>query len=116
MDLRAIGLGRLHRKPDQVAADKAYGPRGFRAYLRKRDIAHANPEKTDQRRHRHNRSRRDSRPPGCDREIYRRRNMIERCFNRLKGFRGIATRYGKTATSHEAAVTLASFLLWSRSV
>jgi transposase len=33
------------------------------------------------------------RPPGFDRESYRRRNVIERCFNRLKGFRGIATRY-----------------------
>jgi hypothetical protein len=38
--------------------------------------------------------------------------VIERCFNRLKGFHGIATRYEKTATSYEAAVTLASFLLW----
>lgn len=35
--------------------------------------------------------------------------------NRLKGFHGIATRYEKTATSYEAAVTLASFLLWARS-
>ncbi len=78
--------------------------------------AHVIPEKTDQRRHRHNRGRRGGRPPGFDREAYRRRNMIEHCFNRLKGFRGIATRYEKTATSYEAAVTLASFLLWARSV
>ncbi len=28
--------------------------------------------------------------------------MIEHCFNRLKGFRGIATRYEKTATPYEA--------------
>ncbi|MCF2531079.1 IS5/IS1182 family transposase, partial [Yinghuangia sp. KLBMP8922] len=33
-------------------------------------------------------------------------------FNRLKHFRGIATRYDKTATSYEAAVTLAATLLW----
>ncbi|MFE1947141.1 transposase [Streptomyces massasporeus] len=46
----------------------------------------------------------------------RRRNIVERCFNRLKGFRGIGTRYDKTATSYEAAVSLASFLLWTRSV
>jgi transposase len=51
-----------------------------------------------------------------DQQIYRRRNVVERCFNQLKGFRGIATRYEKTATSYEAAVTLASFLLWARSV
>jgi transposase len=43
-------------------------------------------------------------------------NVVERCFNRLKGFRSIATRYDKTATSHEAAVSLASFLLWARSL
>lgn len=48
-----------------------------------------------------------------DRKAYRRRNTIERCFNRLKGFPGIATRYEKTATSYEAAVTLASCLLWA---
>jgi transposase len=65
----------------------------------------------DQQRHRHNRGQHGGRPPGFDRGIYRRRNTAERCFNRLKGFRGIATRYEKTATSYEVAVTLTSFLL-----
>ncbi|WP_435854792.1 IS5 family transposase [Streptomyces longwoodensis] len=110
------GTGRPRCRPDQVIADKAYSSRGFRAYLRKRGIAHTIPEKTDQRRHRLRRGCHGGRPPGFDRETYRRRNTIERCFNRLKGFRGIATRYEKTATSYEAAVTLASFLLWARSV
>jgi hypothetical protein len=45
-----------------------------------------------------------------DRETCRRRNTIERRFNQPKGFRGIATRYEKTATSYEAAVALASSL------
>ncbi|MFE0802678.1 IS5 family transposase [Streptomyces sp. NPDC058812] len=110
------GPGRPRCRPDQVIADKAYSSRGFRAYLRKRGIANTIPEKTDQRRHRLRRGGYGGRPPGFDREAYRRRNVIERCFNRLKGFRGIATRYEKTATSFEAAVTLASFLLWARSV
>ena len=43
--------------------------------------------------HRGHRGHRDGRPPGFDREIYRRRNLIERSFNRLKGFRGITNRY-----------------------
>ncbi|WP_326672651.1 IS5 family transposase [Streptomyces canus] len=110
------GRGRPRCRPDQVIADKAYGSRGFRAYLRKRGIGHTIPEKTDQQRHRHNRGSRGGRPPAFDRQLYRQRNIVERCFNRLKGFRGIATRYEKTATSYEAAVTLASFLLWARSV
>ncbi|MEU2718855.1 hypothetical protein [Streptomyces sp. NPDC007205] len=42
------------------------------------------------------------------------RNTVERCFNRLKAFRGIATRYDKTTTtSYEAVVSLASLLLWA---
>ncbi|MET8768218.1 MULTISPECIES: IS5 family transposase [unclassified Streptomyces] len=110
------GTGRPRCRPDRVIADKAYSSRGFRAYLRQRGIAHTIPEKTDQRRHRLKRGGHGGRPPGFDRETYRRRNTIERCFNRLKGFRGIATRYEKTATSYEAAVSLASFLLWARSV
>nr|WP_107050671.1 IS5 family transposase [Streptomyces sp. NRRL F-2580] len=110
------GLGRPRCRPDHVIADKAYSSRGFRAYLRRRGIGHTIPEKRDQKRHRHNRGRRGGRPTGFDSKIYCRRNTVERCFNRLKGFRGIATRYEKTATSYEAAVTLASLLLWARSV
>ncbi|WP_435800244.1 transposase [Streptomyces misionensis] len=41
------------------------------------------------------------------------RNVVERCFNRLKQWRGIATRYDKTAQSYQAAVTLASLLMWA---
>lgn len=116
MRVPRTGTGRPRCRPDRVIADKAYSSRGFRAYLRKRGIAHTIPEKTDQRRHRLRRGGHGGRPPAFDRETYRRRNTIERCFNRLKGFRGIATRYEKTVTSYEAAVTLASFLLWARSV
>ncbi|MGW1880341.1 transposase [Streptomyces sp. NPDC001975] len=89
--------------------------RGFRAYLHRLGIVHTIPETTDQRRHRHNRGRPGGRPPAFDRQLYHRRNIIERCFNRLKGFRDIATRYEKTATSYEAAVTLASLPLRARS-
>lgn len=103
--------GRPRSRPDHVIADKAYASGGFRAYLRKRGIGHTIPQKRDQQRHRRNRGRRGGRPPQFDHDIYRRRNIVERCFNQLKGFRGIATRYGKTATSYEAAVSLASFLL-----
>jgi transposase len=99
-----------------VIADKAYSSRGFRSHPRRRGIPHTIPEKTDQQRHRQHRGSHGGRPPGFSREIHRRRNVVERCFNQLKGFRGIATRYEQTATSHEAAVTLAPPLLRARSV
>ncbi|MFF3249105.1 transposase [Streptomyces sp. NPDC002870] len=111
-----LGPGRPRCRPDHVVADKAYSSRGFRAYLRRRGIGHTIPGKTDQQRRRRNKGRHGGRPPGFDRKAYRRRNVVERCFNALKHYRGIATRYDKTATSYEAAVTLASFLLWARSL
>jgi transposase len=47
-----------------------------------------------------------------DPAIYRNRNLIERFFNRLKHFRGIAPRYNKLARNFLAAVLLASTRLW----
>lgn len=49
-----------------------------------------------------------------DPALYRRRNLIERCFNRLKHFRRIATRYDKLAQNYLSAVALAAIRLWTR--
>ncbi|HEY3142436.1 MAG TPA: transposase, partial [Acidimicrobiales bacterium] len=54
------------------------------------------------------------RPPAFDPEIYRRRNVVERCFNRLKQFRGLATRYAKRLAYHRAEVVIATISLWLR--
>jgi transposase len=42
------------------------------------------------------------------------RNVVERCFNRLKQFRAIATRFDKLATRYRAGLHLASLILWLR--
>ena len=47
-------------------------------------------------------------------EIYRKRNLVERFFNKLKHFRRIATRYEKTARNFLAAVQLVCSRLWMR--
>jgi transposase len=52
--------------------------------------------------------------PAFDRERHKQHNVVERCFNRLKQWRGIATRYDKTAQSYQAAVTLAALMIWIR--
>ena len=51
-----------------------------------------------------------------DRELYRRRNLVERYFCNLKQFRRIATRFEKTARNFLAAVALASARLWLRAI
>ena len=38
-------------------------------------------------------------PREYDKEMYKRRNLVERFFNRMKQFRRFATRYEKTAKS-----------------
>jgi len=44
--------------------------------------------------------------------IYALRNLIERCFNKLKNARRLATRYDKTAASYLAFVEIAAARLW----
>ncbi|CAM5334920.1 hypothetical protein SALBM135S_05587 [Streptomyces alboniger] len=41
------------------------------------------------------------------------RNTVERCINRLKQWRGIATRYEKMATVYLAGLRIAGKFLWS---
>jgi transposase len=47
-----------------------------------------------------------------DAEAYKRRNLVERAFCRLKDFRRIATRYDKLACTYAAAVCLAAIVTW----
>ena len=47
-----------------------------------------------------------------DAEAYKRRNLVERAFCRLKDFRRIATRYDKLACTYAAAISLAAIVTW----
>lgn len=49
-----------------------------------------------------------------DDHIYALRNRIERCFNKLKNWRRLATRYDKTADSYLGFVLIAAIRLWMR--
>ena len=46
-----------------------------------------------------------------DVEMYKWRHLIENCFQRMKEFRRIATRYDKTDTSFAAAIYLVAAFL-----
>jgi transposase len=51
-------------------------------------------------------------PRELDSHLYRERNAIERMFSKMKHFRGIATRYSKSALSFMAFLHLVAILLW----
>lgn len=115
--LEAIALrtgrpGRPRKRPEHLVADRAYSHPSTRALLRRRGIAHSIPEKSDQRAHRARRGSHGGRPPNFDREKYRQRNLVERCFNRLKQHRALATRYAKRASLYRALVVIACALIW----
>ena len=106
------GAGRPRTKPLSVTADKAFSSRAIRSHLRSRGITAVIPEPADQIGHRLRRGSRGGRPPGFDPVAYNDRNLIERAFNRLKQWRGIATRYDKHARTYRGAVTLTAIILW----
>ena len=96
-----------------LLADKAYSSRAIRAHLRRRGIQAVIPQPADQVAHRIRRGSHGGRPPAFDRETYKRRNTVERCINKLKQWRGLATRYDKTATIYLAGLHIAAIFIWS---
>lgn len=55
------------------------------------------------------------RPPARLRaETHKQRNTVERCINRLKQWRGLATRCDKLALAYQAALHLAAIFTWAR--
>lgn len=49
-----------------------------------------------------------------DANVYKNRNRIERCFNRLKHFRRFATRYDRRTIHFTGFVHLAAAMIWLR--
>lgn len=100
------GGGHPRTRPGHLLADRAYSSRQIRAYLRRRQIPHTIPERRDQAGHRLHRGSAGGRPPGFDREMYKRRNRIECRIGLLKQARGVATRFDKLAVRYEATIQL----------
>jgi transposase len=109
-------LGRPATRPKAVAADKAYSSQANRAYLRKRGITAVIPEKSDQQANRKKKGSKGGRPVRYDVERYTQRNTVERCFQRIKTWRGLATRYDKSPESYEAGLHLRGAIMWLKSL
>lgn len=109
-------VGRPRTRPDAVAGDKAYSSRANRAHLRKRNIKAVIPEKADQAANRKKKGSRGGRPLSHDAELYKDRNSVERCINKIKAWRDLATRYDKTPESYLAGLHLRGAVIWIRSL
>ncbi|SOE33865.1 Transposase DDE domain-containing protein [Streptomyces sp. OK228] len=105
-------VGRSRTRPDAVAGDEAYSSCGNRAHLRRRGIKAVIPEKKDQATNRKRKGSKGGRPVGHDADLYMERNTVERLINKLKAWRGIATRYDKTPGSYLAGLHLRASMIW----
>ncbi|GAA1003789.1 hypothetical protein Aple_004820 [Acrocarpospora pleiomorpha] len=108
------GPGRPRTHPNRVLADKAYSHPSTRAAMRARGIAFTSPERSNQIARRKAKGSRGGRPSAFDPERYTGRNVVERCFNRLKQFRAIATSYAKRVTYYRSEIIIAAIVLWLR--
>ena len=84
-----------------LIADKGYDTDAFRRFLKEHGIKTVIPGKSNRKKRiRH------------DKKAYKNRNVIDRCFCRLKDFRRIATRYDKLARNFLSALCFVATLAY----
>ena len=88
-------------EPGALLGDEGYDADSLIASLEARSITVVIPPKANRK------VQRD-----CDFALYAGRNLVERFFNFIKQFRGIATRYEKTARNSLAGLHLVCTLAW----
>ncbi|MBB6261911.1 transposase [Paenochrobactrum gallinarii] len=96
----AIPLLEVARPTKPLLADKAYDVDSHRGWLDNARIKAVIPS-----------SRARKKPYPLDCSAYKRRNVIERLFCRLKNWRRIATRYDRLAINYLAAIALVSAII-----
>jgi len=97
-------LKRLPKAPAWTLADMACDAAEFRSTAQAMGAIPVVPSRKNARH-----------PQPCPAYIYRHRNLIERCWSRLKERRAISTRYDKTAISYAAGIAIAATLDWFKS-
>ena len=89
--------------PSVLLGDKGYDADAILADLEAKGVAAVIPPKRNRKVQ-----------PVIDGHIYALRNLVERCFSKLKHSRRLATRYDKTADSYLGFILVASTRLWVR--
>jgi len=95
--IKRVGRGRPRQHPVYLAGDKGYDSSRIRTELRSRGITPVIPARSNRKR-----------KIIIDVERYKGRNVIERCFNKLKDWRRLATRYEKHAVNYVAVLLIVS--------
>ena len=86
--------------PKRLLADKAYDADKLRKWLDARTVEAVIPSSAAR-----------TVPYPIDRIAYKRRNVIERMFGKIKNWRRIATRYDRLARNYMAAIAIVSIVI-----
>jgi transposase len=97
-DVRAC-QSQVRVSPVALAGDKAYRAKWIIEWLEQRGIQSVIPEKGERAT--------DELNPGFDRELYRRRNVVERLVGWLKECRRVFSRFEKTAINYASMIKAA---------
>ena len=100
-DLRGVPELIKGLRADHMLADRAFDADWLRKSLSDNDITPVIPPRKN-RKH----------PAAYDEEMYKWRHLVENFFQKIKDYRGIATRYCKTDSRFTAFIALASTVLW----
>ena len=107
----AISVGKQHRIPDVVYADKAYDSESIRRYLKSYNIKARIPA----RKFCNAKSNNNNKKKYNYANYGRSRSAVERFFAWMKcGFRRISTRYERSSDVYMAFVNIAVFVIYSR--
>ena len=90
-------------EPSVLLADRGYDADSIREKMEVRDVLTQIPMRKSRKMR-----------VGVDHSLYSLRNLVERCFNKLKNARRVATRYDKTAQSFLGFIDITSIRLWIR--
>jgi putative transposase len=85
----------------RVIADKAYDCKKLRDHLKARNVKAIIPNRRNRKQ-----------PYSFDAATYKRRNVVERTFCRLKDFRRFATRYDRLAVTFMATACISATILY----
>ena len=96
MNACLINTFRKNKRPEALAADKAYSSKAIRKYISKLGIEDVIPTRSN-----------ETRNDAFDKNKYRSRNIVERAIGWIKEFRRVATRYEKIVDNYMAMVKIA---------
>jgi transposase len=85
----------------ELLADRGYDADWFREALQEKGIEPCIPPKKNRKTQHH-----------YNKELYKKRHIIENSFSKLKDWRRIATRYDRCAHTFRAAIIVAVIVIW----